>query len=152
MLKNSLQEEAVNGPGTVVGVNVALSGTLKDQNDIVVHGMVDGQVISDKSVSVGQSAQVKGPVKASIVTVAGTVRGEISAAERLEIMETGKVFGSITTKDLIVRSGAIISGKVEMATEVNEVKTTEVEEEKSVEKSEESSTQEDKVELTPDED
>lgn len=152
MLKNSLQEEAVNGPGTVVGVNVALSGTLKDQNDIVVHGMVDGQVISDKSVSVGQSAQVKGPVKASTVTVAGTVRGEISAAERLEIMETGKVFGSITTKDLIVRSGAIISGKVEMATEVNEVKPTEVEEEKSVETSEESSTQEDKVELTPDED
>ncbi|MEK7548542.1 MAG: hypothetical protein AAB499_01430 [Patescibacteria group bacterium] len=35
-----------NSSGTIVGVNVALSGTLKDQNDIVVHGMVEGEVVS----------------------------------------------------------------------------------------------------------
>lgn len=124
MLKTTLQEDG-SGPGTVVGVNVALSGTLKDQNDIVVHGMVDGEVISDKTVSIGQSAQIKGPVKAIVVTVAGVVRGEVTASDRVEVMESGKVFGTITTKDLIVRSGAIISGKIEMATEPEPVSTEE---------------------------
>lgn len=106
--------EGNNGPGTIVGVNVALSGTLKDQNDIAVYGMVDGEVISDRSVTVGQSAQVKGPVRGQLITIAGTVRGEIAASEKLEVLETGKIFGSIETKDLIVRSGAVISGKVSM--------------------------------------
>lgn len=104
-----------NGPGTVVGVNVALSGTLKDANDIVVYGMVDGEVVSEKSVTVGETAQVKGPVRGAIVTVAGTVRGAIDAAERMELLETGRVYGSIATKDLVIRSGALLAGKVTMA-------------------------------------
>lgn len=105
-----------NGPGTTVGVNVALSGTLKDQNDISVFGMVEGEVISEKSVTIGQSAQVKGPVRGELVTVAGVVRGSITAGEKLELLETGKVFGSIVTKNLVVHSGAILVGKSDMPT------------------------------------
>lgn len=117
--------EGSSGPGTVVGVNVALTGVLKDQNDIAVYGMVEGEVVSDKLVTIGQTAQVKGPVKGQIITVAGIVRGAIEAHEKLEILETGKVFGSIVAKDLVVHSGATISGKVTMASEeeAEEVKT-----------------------------
>jgi cytoskeletal protein CcmA (bactofilin family) len=106
-----------NGPGTVVGANVALSGTLKDQNDISVHGMVEGEVISESAVSIGETAQVKGPVRGRFITIAGVVRGEIEASEKLEIMATGKVFGGILTKDLVVHSGAAIVGKVMMGAE-----------------------------------
>lgn len=116
MLKTN-PNEGVSGPGTVVGVNVALSGTLKDQNDIAVYGMVDGEVVSEKSVMVGQTAQVKGPVRGRVITIAGVVRGSIDASEKLELLETGKVFGSIAAKDLVVKSGAIIAGKVTMATD-----------------------------------
>lgn len=106
-----------NGPGTTVGVNVSLSGTLKDQNDISVFGMVEGEVISEKAVTIGQSAQVKGPVKGEVVTIAGVVRGAITATDKLELLETGKVFGSISTKNLVVHSGAILVGKSEMPTD-----------------------------------
>ncbi|HSX42342.1 MAG TPA: polymer-forming cytoskeletal protein [Candidatus Saccharimonadales bacterium] len=119
--------DGASGPGTIVGVNVALSGTLKDQNDIAVYGMVDGQVESERSVTVGQSAQVKGPVKGQLITVAGTVHGEITAHEKLEVLETGKIYGSIETKDLIVRSGALLSGKVTMGTDEPAAETPEPE-------------------------
>ncbi|MBI4948265.1 polymer-forming cytoskeletal protein [Candidatus Berkelbacteria bacterium] len=112
-MKN-MQLDGSGGPGTVVGVNVALSGTLKDQNDIIIYGMVDGEVFSEKHVNVGETAQVKGPVRGDIVTISGTVRGEINALTRLEITESGKVYGSILTKDLVVNSGALIMGQVEM--------------------------------------
>lgn len=112
MVKGSVE----GGPGTTVGVNVALSGTLKDQNDISIFGMIEGEVISEKTVTVGQTAQVKGPVKGMVVTIAGVVRGAIDATERLEILETGKVFGSIVTKDLVIHSGATLIGKSEMPT------------------------------------
>jgi len=105
-----------SGPGTTVGVNVSLSGTLKDQNDISVFGMVEGEVISEKSVTIGQTAQIKGPVKGELVTIAGVVRGQVTALEKLELLETGKVFGSINTKNLVIHSGAILVGKTEMPT------------------------------------
>ncbi len=118
MLKGNMPEG--EGPGTVVGVNVALSGTLKDQNDISVHGMVEGEVVSEKTVTVGQTAQVKGPVRGKIITVAGVIRGSIDASEKLEVLETGKIFGSVTTRDMVVRSGAQISGKVTMGLDEDE--------------------------------
>lgn len=113
-MKNVPLESGANGPGTVVGVNVALTGTLKDQNDISIYGMVDGEVISEKSVAVGQSAQVKGPVRGQVVTVAGVIRGSIEAGTKLEVLETGKIFGAIDARDLVVHSGAIIIGKISM--------------------------------------
>ena len=134
MLKGQMQDGENGGPGTVVGVNVALSGTLKDQNDISVHGMVDGEVVSDRTVTVGESAQVKGPVKGKVVTVAGVIRGAIDASEKLEVLETGKIYGSITTGDLVVRSGAQISGKITMGMDDNDaVETAEIENEESSE-------------------
>lgn len=113
--------EAGAGPGTVVGVNVALTGVLKDQSDIAVYGMVEGEVISDNLVTIGQTAQVKGPVRGRIITIAGVVRGSITANEKLEILETGKVFGAIDAKDLVVHSGASLSGKVTMEIEEESV-------------------------------
>jgi len=132
--------EGNNGPGTTVGVNVALSGTLKDQNDIAVYGMVEGEVISDKAVVIGQSAQVKGPIRGQVVTVSGVVRGSIDAGEKLEILETGKVFGSIDAKDLVVHSGATLVGKCSMPTSEEEPAATE--EEKSGQDKEEKSEEE----------
>lgn len=114
-----------NGPGTTVGVNVALSGTLKDQNDISIFGMVEGEVISERAVTIGQTAQVKGPVRGELVTVAGVVRGAVTANEKLELLETGKVFGSISTKNLVVHSGAVLVGKSEMPTEDDVVEVPE---------------------------
>lgn len=124
MLKGA-PSEGVSGPGTTVGVNVALTGTLKDQNDIAIYGMVDGEVISELSVTIGQSAQVKGPVKGQLVTVAGIVRGSVEATEKLEVLETGKVFGSINARDLVVHSGAILIGDIKMASEETSVEIPE---------------------------
>jgi len=106
--------EQTSGPGTTVGVNVALTGTLKDANDITVYGMIEGEVISDKSVVIGETAQVKGPIRGKTVSIAGVVRGEIEAAEKLELMPTAKVYGGIATRDLVVQSGAVLVGKSSM--------------------------------------
>lgn len=105
------------GPGTVVGANVKLTGVLKDFNEITVHGQVDGEVISEKNVLVAETASIKGPVSAKTVIVAGRVTGAINALEKLEILPTGKVSGSISTRDLIIRSGAFFNGKSTMLTE-----------------------------------
>jgi cytoskeletal protein CcmA (bactofilin family) len=102
------------GPGTIVGANVKLVGTLQDASDIVVHGRIEGEVISSQSITITETAYIKGPISAEIIAVAGKVNGSITATGKLEILPTGKVFGSITSKDLSIRSGAIFVGKCTM--------------------------------------
>lgn len=128
MLKNQ------KGPGTVVGANVKLQGTLRDTSDIIVYGQVEGEVISDESVTVEQDASIKGPVTAKIVTLSGIIRGAVEAKEKLEILPSGKLVGSIATSNLIIHSGATFNGKATMAGE-KELKSTS----NKVEKSEQTS-------------
>jgi cytoskeletal protein CcmA (bactofilin family) len=109
-----LEKKSVSGPGTIVGANVKLVGTLYDASEIVIHGKIEGEVNSDKNISVTETAYVKGPVNAETVQIAGEVHGSITATGHLEILPTGKIFGSITTKDLNIRSGAIFVGKCNM--------------------------------------
>lgn len=129
-------KQTVSGPGTVVGANVKLTGTLKDVNDITVHGQVDGEVISEKNVIVTETASIKGPVTAEVITISGKVNGAITANQKLEIQPTGKVYGSIVTSDLIIHSGAIFVGKSNTLKETDEDKKTTKIEEKAPEKKE----------------
>lgn len=107
-------KKTFSGPGTIVGANVKLVGTLTDANEIIVHGKIEGEIISEKSVTISETAYVKGPISAEIVQIAGEIHGSIVATGKLEILPTGKIFGSITTKDLNIRSGAIFVGKSNM--------------------------------------
>lgn len=109
--------EGVSGPGTVVGANVKLTGTISDVNDIVIHGTVEGEVISDKTVTITETASVKGPVTAQMVSVSGKVNGGVTAHQKLELLPTADVSGSIATKELIIKSGASFNGKSTMSRE-----------------------------------
>ncbi|HEY1074838.1 MAG TPA: polymer-forming cytoskeletal protein [Patescibacteria group bacterium] len=113
------RERPIAGPGTIIGGNVVLTGILKDAGDIAIHGKIEGEVTSERSIVIGETADVKGPVSGQIVTVAGTIRGSVDAGQKLEILPTGKIFGSISTRELIVRSGAVFIGKSTMPLEEN---------------------------------
>ncbi|MGI6103160.1 MAG: bactofilin family protein [Patescibacteria group bacterium] len=108
-------QDTMSGPGTVVGANVKLTGTISDVNDITVHGTVDGEVRSDKTVTISETASVKGPVTAQMVSVSGRVNGSIVAQQKLELQPTAVVSGSITTAELNIKPGAVFNGKSTMA-------------------------------------
>ncbi|MEI6040525.1 MAG: polymer-forming cytoskeletal protein [Candidatus Berkelbacteria bacterium] len=107
-------DKNVSGPSTIIGANVKLVGTLYDANEITVHGQIEGEIKSDNNIIITETAYVKGPISAETVQIAGQVFGSITAMSKLEILPTGKVYGSTTTKDLNIRSGAIFIGKSNM--------------------------------------
>ncbi len=109
-----------SGAGTVVGSNVKLTGILKDTNDIIVHGTVEGEVVSEHNVTITETSEIKGPITAANITIAGKVTGNIQASQKLEILSTGRVYGSIATKELIIKSGAIFIGKSVMPESKND--------------------------------
>lgn len=107
-------EREMTTAGTVIGSNVKLVGALRDSQDILIHGSIEGEVASDKSVTVGETAKVKGPISGTVVVIAGEVTGSVNASERLEIKAGGRLLGDLTATDLIIDSGSTFVGKCEM--------------------------------------
>ena len=57
---------------------------------------------------------VKGDIKAEEILVAGTVYGNLTAGQRIELTESGRVLGDMITKTLVIDEGASFKGNCTM--------------------------------------
>ncbi|MFA6082274.1 MAG: polymer-forming cytoskeletal protein [Patescibacteria group bacterium] len=104
---------------TIIGQSVKMQGNLSNQGAIQVNGTVEGEIKSESLVIVGAGAVVRGPIKAKVVDISGEVSGTIFADDRLEIQPKGKLYGDITTRNLVIKMGAIFVGKSEVIHDKN---------------------------------
>lgn len=102
---------------TIIGTNVKIKGSLKNQGSVQINGTVEGEVKSDQMVTIGETASVTGPVLAKTVEISGIVRGVVNATEKIEVNPKGQIFGDLITKTLIIKQGAIFNGKCQMSGE-----------------------------------
>lgn len=107
-------------PETVISASVKVEGDFVSQGNVLIEGEVEGSLKTEKDLRVGEHARISADVGAESATVAGEVRGNINVSGRLELEPTAKIFGDIKTSDLIVASGATISGKIEMGGSVED--------------------------------
>ena len=94
---------------TVIAAGTNLVGDLTLSDSLHIDGSVEGKVKSDSEVSIGQEGQFEGDITAEIVMVSGQFNGTIEA-DRLEIVATGKVSGTVTVGQLVIESGAQFNG------------------------------------------
>jgi len=99
---------------TIIGAQVELTGSLRNEGPIQIHGRVNGDVISQSIVFVGETAVVTGPITAKSVEVAGQVYGSITAEGHIELHPKSQVKGDLTTKQLSIKPGALFFGTSNM--------------------------------------
>jgi cytoskeletal protein CcmA (bactofilin family) len=109
--------DAMHEPETVISASVKLEGDFVSQGNVLIEGIVEGSLRTDKNLKVGERASITADVAAQNATVAGEVRGNVTVAERLELEPTARVMGDVRTKVLVVASGATINGSVTMGAE-----------------------------------
>lgn len=106
---------------TVVGAQVELKGSLHNHGSIQIHGKVTGDVHSDETVIIGETAVVTGPITAKVVDVAGQVHGSITAEQQIELQPKSMVKGDLSTRIISIKPGAAFIGKSSMLTESSSV-------------------------------
>lgn len=107
-------EGEVQGGETIIAPGVRVEGDFTSQGFVLIDGEVIGSVKTEADLDVGERAKISADVTASNAHVAGTVKGNIHVAERLEVASTAHVAGDIDAKILVVEQGAIINGKISM--------------------------------------
>lgn len=118
-LHKALSPAAEGQPArTILGPSVTLRGDLAADEDLTIEGKFDGTLhLPAHCLTVGPQGQVKADVQTSRAVVQGTVTGNITASERIEIRKTGKVMGDLVAPGIAIEDGAYFKGSIEIVRE-----------------------------------
>ena len=98
------------GKRNVLGSDVEIQGEVRFEGDLVVGGILEGRIVSDGSLTIGETAQIKAEISCGSVTVRGRVEGNIVVRERVEICGQAEVIGDISADSLSMEAGAVFVG------------------------------------------
>ena len=122
MFNKQDQGEILNEFETVIGPSVKVKGDFNGQGNIIVEGMVDGNLKTNGSLEVGKTAKITANIEAKEAKIGGQVSGNVKIKGFLEVTATAKIFGDIETSGLSIERGAIFNGKCTMAAGIEEAK------------------------------
>jgi cytoskeletal protein CcmA (bactofilin family) len=99
---------------SIIGEGTALRGDFELNGLLRIDGVFSGSVKTTGKVLVGKNGSAECDVIAGTVVIGGRVRGNIVALEKVTLLSTGELIGSIRTPRLIIEEGVIFDGKCEI--------------------------------------
>lgn len=89
--------------GTVV------EGQVNAKSDIRIDGMIRGTLTCEGKVIIGATGFVEGQIKCNSAVIQGRFEGTLNVDDLLNVRQTAKINGEISTSKLIVEAGAIFN-------------------------------------------
>ncbi len=98
---------------TLIAVGTKLDGEFELKCKLHIDGEVSGRVNSDSVVSIGKGGIFSGELQADKLIISGVFEGN-AKCESIELLQGGKILGSIISQDLMVESGSILEGECQI--------------------------------------
>ncbi|MBU4426834.1 MAG: polymer-forming cytoskeletal protein [Proteobacteria bacterium] len=106
-------KEKIERIDTIIGHHAYFEGTISSKGGLRIDGSVKGNIQCEGSLVIGSAGKVTAEIVADNVLIAGEL-GNITAKDRLEITEKGKVNGDVTTAKFVMAPGVIFDGRCHM--------------------------------------
>ena len=100
---------------TILTSSCHFEGKLYCKGASRIGGRIQGKVISEGLLIIEEEARLNAEIVVDEVVVQGQVSGKLRATKRVELRETSRFQGEITSPALIIREGAQFDGRVTMA-------------------------------------
>jgi len=97
-----------------LGADTEFEGKLSFKGAVRIDGKFKGEIFTEGTLIVGESAIIESTVHVSHIIVSGEIRGNIIADKRIEIHAPGRVFGNIQAPIIIMEEGVIFEGNCRM--------------------------------------
>jgi cytoskeletal protein CcmA (bactofilin family) len=95
---------------SIIGEGTRFKGEFDLNGLLRIDGDFTGIIRTKGKVLVGRNGRAECTLNAGTVVIGGVLRGEIHATEKVTILSTGLVLGTIATPRLIVEEGVIFNG------------------------------------------
>jgi cytoskeletal protein CcmA (bactofilin family) len=99
---------------SVITSDVEITGNVRCSGSLRIDGKLDGELNCAADAVIGKHGTIKGNLNVNSVTIEGTVQGNVTAKDKIEMKSTAKVTGDISAKRLAVEDGVTFIGKSEV--------------------------------------
>jgi cytoskeletal protein CcmA (bactofilin family) len=111
-----------DGELSLVSAGTTIEGKIKTDGSIRIDGKLVGEVVAKANAAIGITGIVEGMVVAKSISVAGKIKGNVSAADKLTLEAKSVMHGDIRAARLVVDEGAMFDGECAMTTQSGESK------------------------------
>src|SRR3989338_3017069 len=123
-LGKSPNEKPCNTIDSLVGVKTDIKGDIAFSGGLRIDGKIKGNITSkgdgNSTLVLSENAVVTGNVTVPHIITNGTIKGNVRAAERIELQPKAEISGDVCYKVIEMSLGAVINGNlVREAVEVN---------------------------------
>ncbi len=108
---------------SLIAADLTIEGKIEGSGHVRIAGSFKGDVHVQGNLTIEAGARLTGQVRANTVTVGGELHGNIDAAARVELLETGLVAGDVKAASLTVAAGSRMRGQVEFGWEEKSTKS-----------------------------
>lgn len=96
---------------TIIGSGVKLEGNFIAEGNVIIRGQIKGSIETKDDLRIEEGALVEADSRARNIFLAGEVKGNLKAEEKISFSSTARLSGNIECKILSVEEGAIINGQ-----------------------------------------
>ncbi len=103
---------------TLLGRSMVMRGDLSGKEDLLIEGQFEGTIsLQEHCLTVGPNGQVKAEIHARQVIIQGSVNGNVTAREKIEIRKSGNVVGDLVAAAIAIEDGAYFKGSIDILRE-----------------------------------
>lgn len=101
---------------TTFAPDTEFEGELFFSTPLKIQGKFVGKIETKSFLWIDADAHVEGDIIAGSVKLGGTLRGNIDAKQKVELLASAKLYGNIKTAKLKIADGVLFEGNCEMTT------------------------------------
>ena len=102
-----------DGKESLIAAGLTIEGKIEGSGHVRIAGNFKGDVNVQGNLTIEPGARVTGGVRANTVVVGGELEGNIDAASRVELLQTGILNGDLKAGSLTVAAGSRMRGRAE---------------------------------------
>ncbi len=99
---------------TFLGKGTHFKGTLHFEGTMRIDGEVEGEIITQGTLIIGERGIINAEVSAGTVIIGGRINGNIHATQRVQLLTKSMVTGAVNTPSVTIEDGALLNGICEM--------------------------------------
>ena len=99
---------------TLLSSASSFEGSVAGSGDVTVEGKLKGSVRITGRLLVAESGNANASLHGRVVLIAGKVKGNVTADEKIELRSSARLRGNITAPRILIQEGAIFEGQVVM--------------------------------------
>ena len=106
---------------TILSSDIDFSGTLNFEKPFLIRGKLSGEIIARGVLVIDEEALVEANIHGTKVVVRGSVKGDITASDKVEVTITGKLVGNVMAPEIFMETGCLFNGRCTMTGRNNRI-------------------------------